>query len=165
MDNLQKFTLTTKMWLRFWHKVDKNGPIPTHRPDLGPCWQWIGRFCLGYGRFEPIDRVSVRAHRFSYWFCVGPIPEELEPDHLCRNRGCVHPGHVELVTSKENTLRGNGPTGVNGRKTHCVNGHLFAGENLRYSMHSRYPNHPERVCRTCRRNRRQATARKQQETL
>jgi len=88
----------------------------------------------GYGRFtvsgnEPVVRVN--AHRFAYELLVGPIPKGLTLDHLCRNRGCVNPAHLEPVTSKVNTLRS--PIQVaatNARKTHCPEGHPLVEGNL-----------------------------------
>lgn len=115
---------------RFWHKVNKDGPIPEARPDLGPCWLWLGAKTRGYGRFSVAHRKNIPAHRFSYESVHGPIPDGLEPDHLCRNRSCVNDGHLEPVTTKVNVLRGVGVTAANKRKIHCKNGHLLAGANL-----------------------------------
>lgn len=118
---------------RFWSKVDKNGPVPAYRPALGPCWIWTAR-CRPYGVFS-LPRVlgalkTVYAHRFAYELLVGPIPEGLELDHLCRVPRCCNPAHLEPVTRRENQRRGFGPPGVNARKTHCLRGHPFEGSNL-----------------------------------
>jgi hypothetical protein len=96
----------------------------------GHCWIWIGwRSNRGYGYLRRADK-NLRAHRVSYEHFVGPIPGGLQIDHLCRNRSCVNPTHLEVVTSRENTLRGDGPTARNARKTHCKHGHPLSGANL-----------------------------------
>mgnify|MGYP001608583411 CR=1 FL=1 len=69
------------------------------------CWDWqASKTPGGYGSFRAADR-TVCAHRFSYELLVGPIPEGLDLDHLCRNKGCVNPEHLEPVTRRENMLR------------------------------------------------------------
>ncbi|MGW2520519.1 HNH endonuclease signature motif containing protein [Streptomyces sp. NPDC001617] len=86
---------------RFWAKVDKNGPPPAQRPELGPCWVWTGSTDQkGYGRFYDGSR-SRKAHDYAF----GPIADGLEPDHLCRNRACVRRSHLEAVTHRENSQR------------------------------------------------------------
>ena len=86
---------------RFWQNVDTNGPVPEHRPGLGPCWLWGGTLTeSGYGRFR-IKGGRIRAHHFT----VGKPPRRLEWDHLCRVRNCVRPDHLELVTHAENMAR------------------------------------------------------------
>ena len=102
---------------RFWDKVNKNGPIPAHRPELGPCWVWTGaRTGRGYGQFNIGSRTDdsrrhVMAHRFAYELLIVAIPEELESDHLCRNRPCIRPFHIEPVTHIMNGQRGIQPKG------------------------------------------------------
>ena len=89
---------------RFWAKV-RIGSIPAHRPGLGPCWQWTAsRDRDGYGRF--LVGKNLHAHRLAYETLVGPIPDGLESDHLCRNRPCVCPAHIEPVTHAVNKQRG-----------------------------------------------------------
>lgn len=86
----------------------------------------------GYARAR-FNGKTVAMHRLFYERFVGPIPDGLDLDHLCRVRCCVNPHHVEPVTPKINTLRGHGRTAMNAHKTHCVYGHEFSGDNLRIS--------------------------------
>ncbi len=130
---------------RFWQKVNKDGPIPTHRPDLGRCWIWtaaIGTF-TGYGVFRALGK-WISAHRFSYLEFVGPIADGLEVDHLCRNRICVRPSHFEAVTRQVNQLRSSSVSGLNARKTIYVRGHSLQEGNV--YIHCR-----RRVCKICHR--------------
>lgn len=111
-----------------------------------PCMPWPGIInASGYGRLSVSGRL-ILAHRAVYESHRGKIPPGLVIDHLCRNRCCVNPDHMEVVTVKENTLRGMNFSARNARKTHCKRGHPFAGENLRIRRHK---GSDERVCRTC----------------
>lgn len=94
------------------------------RIDLdAPCDLWTGsKNDQGYG-YLTIDGRRVYAHRVSYQLHVGPIPRGWQVDHLCRRRNCIQPGHLEAVTNRENTLRGNHPLVVIRRQTHCRRGH------------------------------------------
>lgn len=95
----------------FWEKVDKEGPAPVvpSRPLGGSCWVYRGALSSeGYGRIRDAEY----AHRAAYQLLVGPIPEGLELDHVCRNRQCVKvvadssgPAHIEAVTHSENMRR------------------------------------------------------------
>lgn len=106
------------------------------------CWLWqAGRNADGYGTIYADGRTRA-AHRVSYEIHVGPIPEGMTLDHLCRVRHCVNPAHLEPVTNRENILRGTAPTATNARRTHCANGHLLAGRNLILKDGGRR-------CRTC----------------
>lgn len=90
------------------------------------CWEWTGRRDdKGYGLIDmPPSWAPRRAHRVIYELMVGPLPDELEPDHTCRNRGCVRPNHIDPVTHLENCHRG--LVGENNRsKTHCPAGHRY----------------------------------------
>lgn len=128
---------------RFWSKVDKDGPEP--RPELGPCWVWIaGKSHDGYGQFS-VSGSMVYAHRYGYELTVGPVPDGLELDHLCRTRACVRGLHLEPVTTRENLLRGETLTAANARKTHCAQGHPFDAGNT-YVNPKGY-----RYCRECNR--------------
>lgn len=83
------------------------------------------------------------AHKWAYESIVGPVPEGMELDHLCRNRACVNPAHLEAVSRRVNQLRGLSISAKNARKTHCVHGHPLTGENVYEWRGSRY-------CRACR---------------
>lgn len=91
---------------RFWAKVDIAGPVPLSCPHLGRCWIWTAS-CQpkGYGIFGVTSEQNVLAHRFAYERCLRPIPDGLELDHLCKNRSCVNPIHLEPVTHVENVRR------------------------------------------------------------
>lgn len=110
------------------------------------CWEWTGGKRKGYGLFG-LDGKSKSAHRYSYELFKGDIEKGMTIDHLCRNRACVNPNHLESVTNKENVLRGFGLTAINARKTHCLRGHILSGENL-YVHKNNY-----RACKQCMKNR------------
>ena len=120
---------------RFWAKVDRSGG-----PDA--CWLWTGNITPdGYATFTVDDRL-VRAHRFAYELQVGPIPDRLVIDHLCRNRACQNARHMEPVTNAENIRRGHSGR-HNAIKTHCPQGHPYSGDNLYVGRTGK------RGCRAC----------------
>ena len=132
---------------RFWGKVDQNGPDW----ELGRCWEWIGAHSTaGYGQINVGGRSGkvIYTHRFAYELLVGPIPDGYDLDHLCRNRGCCNPTHLEPVTHRENALRGTSPNAMNAAKTHCHAGHPFDESNTSYRQNG------HRGCLACRRERR-----------
>lgn len=116
-------SLTASRTAEFWTLVDKNHP--------SGCWVWGGSKSKGYGSFYIRGHKNLRVHRIAYTLLKGPIPVGLTIDHLCRNRACCNPDHLEPVTNRENVLRGVGVTAVHARQTHCVNGHPFTPENTR----------------------------------
>lgn len=119
---------------RMWRHIER-------QPD--GCWQWTGAVrSNGYG-IVSITRSSVAStHRTMYELIVEPIPDGLQLDHLCRNRACCNPAHLEPVTPLVNVRRGRG----NVIKTHCPQGHPYEGENL-------YEYGGRRYCRACKRER------------
>lgn len=107
------------------------------------CWVWTGaRVSAGYGSLG-VGKKTVSAHRFMYTALVGPIPEGLHLDHLCRNRACCNPEHLEPVTSRENTLRGETLAAACAAKTHCPKGHEYTPDNVLRAGR-------KRICRECR---------------
>jgi DNA-binding transcriptional regulator YiaG len=133
---------------RFWEKVDKNGPAPAWRPELGPCWVWVrGKTGAGYGTFGIGGGEIELAHRWSYMTEVGPIPEGTELDHLCRNRACVRPDHLDPVSHGTNMKRSPiVPSTINAGKAFCDSGHEFTPENTRIKADG------ARECKECRRD-------------
>ncbi len=132
---------------RFWAKVDKTET----------CWLWTGSLNQqGYGQVAVRvagRQTSARAHRFAHELLVGPIPDGLELDHLCRVRNCVNPAHLEPVTHAENLRRS--PTAFRRlgdrqrAKTHCPQGHPYDEANTaRYGC--------RRYCIACRNKRNRA---------
>lgn len=128
---------------RFWANVEKTDG----------CWLWRGYTVLsGYGRFHIGSRTDgsreqIYAHRYSYESIVGPIPAGAELDHLCRDRRCVNPAHLQPVSRQENILRGRSIAAINAQKTHCPRGHPYDESNtMRTSKGSR-------MCRQCKQDR------------
>jgi len=108
------------------------------------CWEWQGsKDKDGYGFFGSL-KWGKRAHRFSYLYFKGKLIPNLTIDHLCKNKSCVNPQHLEQVTVKENLIRAeNQQSTINTKKTHCKRGHLLKGYNLIIKCGYK------RTCRTC----------------
>lgn len=122
-------------------------------PNSG-CWLWIlAPDKDGYGSLKR-NRRTIRAHRFTYEQLVGPIPDGMELDHLCANKCCVNPQHLEPVTTLQNVQRmqnrvagardrlGETSKARRDKRTHCPKGHSYSGDNLRTTS-------IQRVCRAC----------------
>lgn len=134
--------------------------LTSHMRDVAPigyvvcesgCWEWVGWINdSGYGVIGAKNSTgkhsTTGAHRALWERSFGKIPQGLELDHLCRNRKCVRLDHLEVVTKKENTLRGVSPQAMNARKTHCARGHDLFGANLYIRKCD-----GGRLCRICRR--------------
>lgn len=108
------------------------------------CLLWTGKLKRGYGNFQWQDK-TWQVHRLAYHLIFGNLDPSLVIDHLCRVRNCVNPLHMEQVTIRENTYRGEGPAAQNRRKTHCSKGHPFTPENT--YIHGKTRN--KRRCRIC----------------
>jgi hypothetical protein len=119
--------------------MDKVSP----EPNTG-CWLWTGSYVgrMGYGYlYDPSYKRMRLAHRVSYELHRGPIPEGMQIDHLCRVAICVNPSHLEVVTSAENTRRGNAGKYLKDR-TACPKGHAYDAINTYVYRGFRY-------CRKC----------------
>lgn len=122
---------------RLWRRVDATGD----------CWTWTGYLAkTGYGQIADKPGPMAYTHRVAWESLVGPIPDGMQLDHLCRNRACVNPDHLEQVASAVNTLRGHGPSARAARRQTCAQGHPYSDENT-------YRHPKQRMCRVCRRER------------
>ncbi len=130
--------------VRFWAKVEKSDG----------CWVWIGfKRHSGYGYYWPTQASgevvkSLFAHRVSLYLSGVVLPLGLVADHICRNRACVKPEHLRLVTSRENTLENSlNVAALNKQKTHCLHGHEFNDLNTR--NYYKKTGSPARRCISC----------------
>lgn len=124
-------------WYDFWQQYDSG------KLEHDECWPWLGYVNTdGYGSCRVNGRKEL-AYRAIYTILRGDILSGLELDHLCRNRLCVNPKHLEAVNHRTNVLRGNGAAGTNARKINCPQGHPYSG----------YDNKGNRICGICLRDR------------
>lgn len=121
---------------RFWSHVTK---------ELF-CWIWDHPSALGYGDFN-VNGKKKKAHRWLFERTICLVPEGFELDHLCRNRACVRPDHLEIVTRRENVLRGAHPNAVSHRQRRCGSGHPWTPENTR--VEKRRDGQVRYICRIC----------------
>lgn len=130
---------------RFWSNVEP--------ASLDDCWLWRGSINdRGYGLFSDFSAgrhapVRHRAHRWAYEALIGPIPDGLVLDHLCRVRHCINPWHLDPVTPRVNVLRGDTFAAAKAAQTRCIHGHPFDDENTLVRRDGR------RGCRACGRER------------
>lgn len=124
----------------FWSRFDRSGD---------GCWEWGGYLNgNGYGEFNHGRRGHTRlAHRLVFEALVGPVPDGMDLDHLCRNRRCVNPAHLEPVTRQENLLRGETIPARHAALMRCRHGHPFDQDNTYWR-----PDGKGRDCRACRRH-------------
>lgn len=129
-----RYTTDEQRLESIWAKVTKTDS----------CWLWNGRMTPdGYGRRSWRGK-EVSVHKIVYSLLVADVPQGLVIDHLCRTRSCVNPEHMEIVTNRENVLRGIGIPAINKRKTHCKRGHELNEVN------SRIDKRGGRYCELCR---------------
>lgn len=136
----------------------RNGTLPPKQPRpssverflskvavTDACWLWAASLNKdGYGQFKG-EQGMVKAHRWSYQWFVGTIPEGLTIDHLCRVRHCVNPDHLEVVTQAENVRR----NPAYGTETHCVHGHERTERNTAWVRPKFAPHRTWRKCKDC----------------
>jgi len=121
-----------------WKKIEREGD----------CWVWTGSTAnRGYGSIHHNGRNGYLPHRLVWELLRGPIPDGLVLDHMCQNRRCVNPKHLDPVTNRVNILRGKSVAALNFIKTECVNGHAFDSKNTKIRKDG------TRSCRQCERDR------------
>jgi HNH endonuclease len=134
---------------RFLSYVDQNGPVPEKRPDLGPCWIWLGaKRDGGYGQLR-CNGKSRRTHQLAYEHYREPVPDGLELHHLCETQLCCNPWHLEAIPHKEHMRRHPDREPVtaarNRLKKECPQHHRYTPENTYTDKNG------HRRCRTCNR--------------
>lgn len=141
----------------FWDSVRKDGPVPAHAPDLGPCWQWTGPgYGKGYGSWGKIP-----AHRHSWTLANGPVAAGIWVLHHCDNPPCVNPAHLYLGTVVENVRDAVERGQVRRpRKDYCTESHLKEGDNLIVVKIGSRTSYRCRQCENDRSARRQREARR-----
>jgi len=122
---------------RLWDNVAVRG--------ADECWPWTGALTRdGYGRIRDDSGRKVGVHRLAWTLTNGPVPDGQVIDHLCRERACCNPAHMEPVDNRTNLMRGDTHAARNAAKTHCIRGHEFSEANTYVDALGK------RVCRTCR---------------
>lgn len=147
---VSKTKLSVRECLRKKHLLHRIHELVSIVPITG-CWMWMGVITpSGYAQTTVWDgtrNMGLTAHRVVYVEAKGDVPTGFHIDHLCRNRWCVNPDHLEAVSPDQNWLRGNGTPSHNARKTHCNAGHPLSGQNLKFELSG------GRRCIACRRAR------------
>lgn len=151
VENCHNFVVGRGLCRKHYMRVQRNGSVDTFRDDpvqrfwrkvekTDTCWNWLGALQLGYGRvvIEQRPTKSVMAHRYAYEMLRHPIGDGLTIDHMCRNKRCVNPDHMEVVTRSENTKR------ANPMIDYCKRGHAMEGDNVYFP-----PSGGSRQCRAC----------------
>lgn len=147
VDDPWRWTDVSKLTVeeRFWSHVDKNGPIPAHRPDLGPCWPWTGgRDKKGYGHFG-FEGENKRAHVVALILTTGGRPEGAHGLHHCDNPPCCNPAHLFWGSNDDNVADSIAKGRANACRTNCPAGHEYTPENTRLDKKG------HRFCRECHR--------------
>lgn len=108
------------------------------------CWEWLlSQNTYGYGKIW-LNKKTVQTHRLMFEYYCGSICPDLTINHLCRNRNCCNPIHLEQISNKENVLKGTGISAINAKKTHCIHSHEFTPDNTYITPDNK------RNCKTCR---------------
>jgi len=136
-----KLPITTKLLTRIFSKIKVSESCFYNNV---PCWEWTGYTNQsGYATFKYGGQSHHRVHRIVYQLFVEEIDPLLDCDHLCRNRKCINPIHIEPTTKQVNVLRGEGVSAQRAKQTHCKKGHKFNEENTKID------NRGNRVCYPC----------------
>lgn len=129
-------------WARMVNSTNFNGP--------NGCWEWTKTLNAGgYGVYAHHEVGNLFAHRLALHVAGRPVPADMTVDHICMNRKCVNPAHLDIVPLAVNILRGNNAAAINLRKTHCPQGHEYTTENTYLQKPRTKTGHQGRQCREC----------------